>query len=764
MSITTTTLQFRDLLRYSYGWLCPYSNGVPYWRWTKNLAELRHDAGNSGRDIRCVFSVPSQYKYAKSIKLYTKATTSNSRVHILNEPLTNVENRENGVVYEQSYNWFLQYDPTALTMKNAIGGGFSEVVLPYNANGYQISPYKMYTGTVFDLEESYLVIETVHPEVSYFKVDGTNIDNAITCTWNQSDVTHWKVEAIKNNQVKATKTGTTATSCIFNAGDIREDGKYTFKITAYYNSESVELSKDVTLSYTMPEISNFEVVGNSIDSPISCSWTQKNVTSWKLEAIKNNIVKATATGTDSTSYIFNTGSLTEGGDYIIKLTCYYKNVSNTSVETSKNITLSYTQAKATIIDIPGTTINVDENLTIAWVSENQTSFSLTLDGKTYTGTTEKSITLPGGSISHGSKTITLTVTYTGAYYSNSATISTTFIAYGKPNTPVITSKSMVSSATPYIAWESDGQVSYRIIIKKILNTVEDSGEVISTNKYHKITNALENNTTYVATLKIKNQYNLWSDEVTLEFTTQFNVPNTPTIQAFSSNGSIVINVSTNITGDSEYKNTEIWKREPLGKWKRMAYNLSAVDAWEDKYVGNGVKYEYKARNIGQTGGVSESDVVAAIAEVKGYTFYNVEDMDEYFSFKYDVKITPHLVTNIVSNLFAGSEAPITSTDGVMYWQTNIQFSTKNREDIISIIKLMKKKVLLFKDCKGHKHFGNIVGGPSLRETDLGIITISLEFTDTSFLEEDVYGGGNTGLKIIKWDGTWKFDGTQSFHS
>nr|WP_302599766.1 hypothetical protein [uncultured Cellulosilyticum sp.] len=672
MSITTTTVQFRDLLRYSYGWLCPYSNGVPYWRWTKNLAELRGDAGNSGRDIRCVFSVPSQYKYAQSIKLYTKATTSNSRVHILNEPLTNVENREQNVVYESSYNWFLQYKPTALIMKNATGGGFSEVELPYNANGYQISPYNMYTGTPFNLEESYLEIETAQPEVSNFNITGTSIDSTITCTWDQSEVTNWKVEAIKNNKVKATKTGTTGTTCTFNQGEFTEAGEYTFKITAYYNDLYVESSS------------------------------------------------------------------------IVVLTC--------------------TQAKATIIDIPGTKINVDENLTIAWVSENQTSFSLTLDGKTYTGTTEKSITLPGGSVSHGSKTITLTVTYTGAYYSNSATISTTFTAYGKPSTPVITSKSIVSSATPYIAWESDGQVSYRLIIKKILNTVEDSGEVISTNKYHKITNALENNTTYVATLKIKNQYNLWSDEATLEFTTQFNVPNTPTIQAFSSNGSIVINVSTNITGDSEYKNTEIWKREPLGKWKRMAYNLSAVDAWEDKYVGNGVKYEYKARNIGQTGGVSESDVVEAIAEVKGYTFYNVEDMNEYFSFKYDVKITPHLVTNIVSNLFAGSEAPITSTDGVMYWQTNIQFSTKNREDIISIIKLMKKKVLLFKDCKGHKHFGNIVGGPSLRETDLGIITISLEFTDTSFLEEDVYRGGNTGLKIIKWDGTWKFDGTQSFHS
>jgi hypothetical protein len=537
-----------------------------------------------------------------------------------------------------------------------------------------------------------------------------------------------------------------------------------FKPSGSDSSTSFVLQKYTREYVYDDETLSINITGNSIDSDIIVSWNIDDTIEATITATQNGIVIATKSVT-SNNVIFQAGTFTNNSDITFDVKVSKKGYLYSS--TSKLTNIQYTQAKAVLIDIPGTSINVDENLTIAWVSENQTSFLLSVDGKTYTGTgtTEKSIVIPGGSISHGSKSITLTVNYIGQYYSNSDTISTTFIAYGKPNTPTFTCKTLVSSSMPYITWDVEEQVAYYLTINKILTTIETTGEVISPNKYYKLTNTLENNTTYVAELKIKNQYGLWSNVAKFEFSTQFDVPNAPTIQAFSSNGSIVLNVHTNIEDDTEYKNTEIWKREHFGKWKRMAYNLSSDDAWEDKYVGNGVEYEYKARNTGQTGGISESDVVTCIAEVKGYTLYNIEDMNKYFSFKYDVKVTPSIVTTMIANLFAGAEAPQVSTDGVMYWKTSIQFSTTDRYDITNIISLMKnKKPLLFKDCKGHKMFGHIVSGPSLQESDLGIITITFEFLETSFLEENVFRGDNTGLKLIKWDGTWKFDGIQTYHS
>lgn len=513
-----------------------------------------------------------------------------------------------------------------------------------------------------------------------------------------------------------------------------------------------------------PEISNFVVTGTSIDSPIVCAWEQEDVNTWTVHAIQNGNIVCSKNGTTETGCTFNVGELIKGGSTTFKLIASH---GGSSVEESTTIDLSYTQAKAILIDIPGIIINIDEKFTIAWVSENQTSFGLVIDGKTYTGTTEKSITLPVGTVGKGTKTITLTVNFKNAYYSNSSSISTTFTAYGKPSVPIITNKSIISSALPYITWTSTEQVTYLVTIKKLIAIVETSGEVLSQAKYYQVINALENNTSYKSTVKVKNQYGLWSTEAEFEFNTQFTVPNTPTITAIAdtTNGAVILNVSTDVSDDAEYKNTEIWKREPLGDWKRMAYNLSAYDAWSDFYVGNAVEYEYKARNIGQTGGISESDIVVASTVVKGYTFYNVEDLESKLAFKYDVEITPQLVTNMVTNLFAGADAPQTSTDGVMYWQCSISFKTTHRNDIINLIKLIKKSnVLLFKDCRGHKYFGNIVGSPSFPETDLRIITIAVEFTETSFLEQDVYRGDNTGLKLIKWDGTWKFDGTQSYHN
>lgn len=644
-----------------------------------------------------------------------------------------------------SWDGAFAYDGTVLDVatytKNAGNLTFN---ISENIKSYKINNLKIFPVSGSDIYQ--------YVKGSYIETDSGYLKTQINGEWTTIDVSS---DYVSDNSL-------TYRIVTANSDARRIYGWYGYKLNDYDN-ENLYVPY-VTIEYIIPNISNFIINGDCIDSQIICTWTQEHTTSWKVEAIKNNVVKSTKTGTSSTSCTFEPGDLVEGGNYTFKITCYYN---ETSIEESEDVTLSYTQANASIIDIPGTNINVDEKLTISWVSENQTSFSLSLDGKTYTGTTEKSITLPGGTISKGTKTINLTVTFSNSYYSNSDSIYTTFTAYGKPDAPTIKMKSIISSALPVIKWESTEQTSYLVTIKKLLETIETSGETLSKEKTYQTVTTLENSTTYTVYVKVKNQYGLWSDETEFEFSTQFIVPNAPTIKSISNTteGSIILNVSTDIEEDTEYKNTEIWKREPLGEWKRMAYNLSEVDVWEDFYVGSNVEYEYKARNIGKSGGISESDVITTSTVVKGYTFYSVENLNNKFLFKYDVDITPKLITNIVTNLFAGASAPQTITNNVMYWKYNISFKTTNRNDILNLINLMKTaKVLLFKDCRGHKIFGNVVGNPSLTESYLGIIKISIEFTETSFLEENVYRGNNTGLSLIRWDGTWMFNGTQSYHS
>ena len=343
-------------------------------------------------------------------------------------------------------------------------------------------------------------------------------------------------------------------------------------------------------------------------------------------------------------------------------------------------------------------------------------------------------------------------------------METTFTSYGKPADPVITIPKLISSALPNITWESKEQEAYNVVIKKALNIVEKSENVISTAQYYKVKKTLENNTTYLVEVKIKNRYGLWSNTSKMEFTTQFSVPNKPTLAyTLTNEGSIVLNVSTNLTGDTEYKNTEIWKKEPYGEWKRMAYNLKAEDAWEDFYCGGEIEYQYKAINVGVSGGKIESDVIKATAKVKFYTFYNVEDMYQNLTFKYDAKVTVTAIQNIAQNLFAGANAPMIESDGKIYFECEMQFSSRNNDDMNRLLDLMKQaKLLLYKDCKGHKYFGKIINNPQFPRSDLGIMTFNLSFCEEVFLEEDVYDGGNSGKLPLVWDGTWMFNGTKTY--
>lgn len=512
------------------------------------------------------------------------------------------------------------------------------------------------------------------------------------------------------------------------------------------------------ITYTVPEITDFEVVGTSIDSDITCKWTAEDVVQWTIQVIKDNAVVATRTGTTETSCTFARGSFVVGGEYTFRIS---STRTGTTVTEEAKVNLTYTQADIRLIELPGQSINVDAPFTITWVADNQSSFEIVVAGIRYTGTTQTSITIPKDIVPKGTQTVTLTVTYSGTYYSNTDTATTTFTAYGAPKAPILNTKSGYNTATPSLAWSSDEQVAYHLVLKRGTEVIEDTGEVVSAHKYH-VTTALENGVTYNLSLKISNKYGLWSKESTTSFIVQFNIPNPPHIQALADivTGSIIVNVSTDTSADTEYKNTEIWKREPAGEWKRMAYKLDAVDAWQDFYVAGGIEYEYKARNIGLSGGISESDIISASTIVKNYSFYDVEKRNNRLLFETGDAPKPKINQNVVTNLFAGANAPMNFSDGVLYWTCTMRFTTDDRADIAKIVELMRAKLLLYKDNKGHKWFGNITNSPEFPEDDVDIISIQIEFTQSQFAEEDVYCGDN--LTLIRWNGGWKFDGTHTY--
>lgn len=527
--------------------------------------------------------------------------------------------------------------------------------------------------------------------------------------------------------------------------------------TLYIENENGDNPPYLEIETITPEIKNFKVEGTSIDGTVICTWEQEDVEKWTLEVIQDNNVILTKEGVEP-CYNFNAGSLKHGGLTKFRLTveCDGKKVTE-----EKEVDLQYTKATIDILEVPNT-VNVDEFFKISWVSRNQTNFTLDIDGRKFEGTTQQELMIPGGLIYTGTKTATLTVAYNGPYYSNYDSTNVTFVAYGKPQKPSLKLKSVYNSATPIFEWESSEQTSYKLTIKKLLTEIENSGEVIGNKQYYQTQTVLENNVTYTVTLQVRNKYEMWSDEVSQDFTVQFNTPNTPTITAIAdtSTGGIILNISTDTTGDSEYKCSEIWKREIGGTWKRMAFKLNSVDAWNDFYVAGGIEYEYKARNIGKNGGISESDIIKCKTVVLGMNIYNVENQKEFLRFTCGQQPKDKLNQTVVSNMFAGVEAPIHFSDGVIWWSTTLTFTLNTREEKHLLKNLMKRKLLLYKDNKGRKYFGNITNSPDFSEDDVEIIDVVLEFKESIFQEYDLYCG--TNMQLIEWNGGWAFDGTHVF--
>lgn len=625
---------------------------------------------------------------------------------------------------------------------------------------FKIIAYKDSNATEYS---RVLNLEEPQATISNFIVAGTRIDQAVTCSWKQSKVYNWRVQAMQGGSVLAEKTGTSATSCTFNAGEIKKGGDITFRITVSntWNNTYYDVVKNLIVPTST--VKDFVVTGTSIDSTITCKWSQTDVYNWTVYAIQNGVVRATKTGTSITGCTFNVGELVLGGSTVFRIIA--TNTWN-STQIDSIVELTYTQAKIDLLDLPSTNVNTDNNFLISWVTQNQTSFRLEIDGRVYSGTTENSLLIPKNTVGKGNKTIKLTIWFTNAYYQNTVVKELTFLSYGKPNAPILNIGTTVNVATPTITWVSGSQTAYRLVIKQDDSVFLDTLDIPSNIKWYRLEKALNNNTRYTIILKVKSEFGLWSDEAIVNILAEFNVPNQPTIIATNGeNGSILLHVTTSVEEDKEYQYTEIWKKEPNKEWKRMAINLGFDDGWVDFYCGGGIVYQYKAVNIGKSGSRIESEVVSAKTAVIDYNLYNIENTNENFIFSSDVVLKPTLVRNVVSNKFSGCRAPKSERDNTSYYKCSIQFSNRTDNDEERLINIINNsKLLLFKDKKGHKWVGTITSDITPVEDDLGIKYFTFEFVEESFLEQDVYNGGFNGITKynLVWDGEWFFDGSGVF--
>ena len=339
-------------------------------------------------------------------------------------------------------------------------------------------------------------------------------------------------------------------------------------------------------------------------------------------------------------------------------------------------------------------------------------------------------TLPVGSIVWRVRTYNLDGL--ASEYSEQAAIT---IA-GKPDTPTLTRPNTTENTSkPLISWTASGQVMYQAQVLQGTNIVWDSGEVASTAGQVQVGVNLADNTSYTAKVRIKNQYDLWSDWASKAFTVDFELPNKPTFDIVKDlvRASIRLTV-TNPTPDGTggFSYNEVYRRKVNGSWVKIASNIARNGTYEDCAMASSQPYEYMVRTIG-TYGYMDSDIKYADIRVRNSQLASISDKNIYVPLVYDPKRNLSLGMGRTLMQFAGREKPVSEFGESKDFGIALSFVIKDIEDLDTLMALIESaETLLYRDNRGRKIYCTI-GGLSIDE-ERKYWTVSFAIAEVSHQE------------------------------
>lgn len=480
-------------------------------------------------------------------------------------------------------------------------------------------------STEINISDSYIEIISIEPSANNFNVNGNSIDNNIICNWENEDVLSWKLEAIQNDILIASKNGTSENTCTFVPGDINVAGKVIFKLTVYHGTSSNEYTKEVELSGTQVKLFSIEpnLLPQKIYQPIELTITGENMTNLDIKAVQNGTTK------------------------------YSKVISNNTLST---------------------------------VSEN----------------------ILANTFSSGTVNITVTATYNGPHYSNSVTQSVSFVAYGKPKAPTLNVQEEYATPSPLISWVLDvEQIQYQVIFND--EVVQD---VYSSNIHSYQLENLENNKYYTVKVRIKNQYNEWSDYSSATFKVSFAELETPEVNVYSDReNSCIVIVATSPQQD-EFVKHEIYRRNTSeNKWIKIKSNLPLELSFSDYSCGSGVLYEYKVRAVSNIGTFKDSSICSSKVDFTGrmISVPNTDICIELTNFDTIKDSLADILYNSNSSYLGicGLSVPkeVKSTQRYKTFSCKCCFETKEEYD--KFLELENEEILLYRDGKGETFYCTI---------------------------------------------------------
>lgn len=267
---------------------------------------------------------------------------------------------------------------------------------------------------------------------------------------------------------------------------------------------------------------------------------------------------------------------------------------------------------------------------------------------------------------------------------------------GAPRAANITA--IKSGAKPTVFWESDGQQLWQLQVFKGESTVFDTGNMPGITVRSYIIPTYLDDGEYTVRLRIRNEYDFWSQWTTSELNISTIKPPKPRLGVIS-NCDYGIRLNISLLG------CLIYRREAGSEWLNIG-RASEV-SFTDYTAASGVVYEYMARNINENNSFSDSGIESGRVNLRYTILSKGSDLLE-LKMRLDTGIHRNYTFSrekILSH-FTGRSLPAVERGGTKTKSVGLNyFIPADKLDII--LRLADEAVILYRSPTGEKFYGTI---------------------------------------------------------
>lgn len=282
-----------------------------------------------------------------------------------------------------------------------------------------------------------------------------------------------------------------------------------------------------------------------------------------------------------------------------------------------------------------------------------------------------------------------------------------FTCIGVPAVPIITGIINKDTPKPTISWSSVSQQVYQVQILQGSNIVYDTSSVPGISvRSHTVTTFLMDGT-YIAKVRIKNEYDLFSEWAVAQFIIETPKPVKPPITLIQNKYSIEV---TSNLADNSY--LLLFRKMGTDNFKCIA--KSTTNYLKDFTVESDKQYQYFVRAVSSTGTYLDSDIkTITSAKINRSVLSPVSDLSNVFEVKYNLNERPvknfTISTPNTTNYFVGRKYPVVEYSEYSSYGISLSFFIQDESEYQQLLDILYLKgIVLYRDGR-RKFYGNISG-------------------------------------------------------